>query len=539
MSIATPAEPTIESLLTDHTAPDSWVCRYAAMAQLFDEVRRRYPCPPASGLSLLHPRHSLPANQLRLLEQLAKGYTTDVQIPSRLAVFVRWIRCVVYALQETLSLLWVKPQLWRALGRARHVSAMVVIKTWWFGPEAGSRTTDFYFGSLAQQLRARGISTVWLCGDTREIVDPAFAKAALTCSSGPAVPEALLVPIWAPLMVAARQLKTALSLRRWAARERDGSLARVCAMAAVESVQPITLRNTLHFYSAKAAVKRWRPRAFVTLYEGQPWEQPAWQGVKAADATCLIVGYQHTVLMQHSLEVLSPRRIPGQIAAPEVVLCVGEVTAAMLAERHQPLGTRLVTFGTFRRAATESAPRPGPEPARRTVLVLPEGIPSEARALFDFATQLAKIATDHHFIFRCHPVLPFERIRPALREDPLRLPNIELSPRDPISEDFARSSVVLYRGSSSVLYALLHGLKPLYVHEESLPDVDPLFALKGWREAVASPDEASHVLRRYAETGSAAAQEFWQPAADYANAYTCVASEESIARLLDAVGWPS
>ena len=177
-----------------------------------------------------------------------------------------------------------------------------------------------------------------------------------------------------------------------------------------------------------------------------------------------------------------------------------------------------------------------PRPDRRTVLVIPEGIFTETKLLFDFAMQAASDLRDHHFIFRCHPVLPFEQIRAHLHGAPERLPNIELSTHNSLAADCARSSVALYRGSSTVLYAVLSGLKPLYVHDDRFPDADPLFALTQWRQTVASPEDLQESLRHYAATPPTDAAEQWRPSASYVHAYTTPVNEASLDRFLDAVG---
>lgn len=177
-----------------------------------------------------------------------------------------------------------------------------------------------------------------------------------------------------------------------------------------------------------------------------------------------------------------------------------------------------------------------PRPDLRTVLVIPEGIPIEYESLFGFALRAAAEFPDHRFIFRCHPVLPFEAIRPSLPVPPERFPNIEISERASLTADCARSSVALYRGSSAVLYAVLHGLKPFYLHDGRVPNADPLFALTQWRQTVTSLDEFRDGLARYAATPSAEAVEQWRSSADYATEYTRPMNDASLDQLLDAVG---
>ncbi|MDP3722479.1 MAG: hypothetical protein Q8R91_03155 [Candidatus Omnitrophota bacterium] len=513
--------------------PRRWLERYAALTELMYEVRRLCPRLPVLGLSTVHPRHAVPPDHLWLMGP------APLTLPSPLGLVARWVRCVLFAARESLGLLWVKPQVWRDLRRLTREPATVILKTWGFGPEALHRTEDFYYGTLPQQLEARGISCLVLCGDTRERLDTAFAKTLLRRPTIRTVPEQLLVPIWAPLVTAVRQFATAVALRRLAQRAEQPSLARVAAAACLDSLQPITVRNILHFSIARKAVKTWGAKVFVTLYEGQPWEKPAWHGAKAAEATCVTVGYQHTVIMPHSLSLLSPNRNSWERSTPDVVLCLGEIPLQMMASGHQPLGSRLVSFGTFRRSDHHAPAAPSPQFQRRTVLVVPEtGVIREAKLLFNFAMQAASLATDHRFILRCHPAMPFHRLRPHLAGEPSALPNMEVSDRPSIGEDFARSSVVLYRGSSAVLYAVLHGLKPIYLQDADYPDVDPLFEVTGWRERVDSPEAMSEALQQYLTVDEAQAMQQWRRTVEYVNRYTRAVDAAAIDRFLQAVGCP-
>jgi hypothetical protein len=169
-------------------------------------------------------------------------------------------------------------------------------------------------------------------------------------------------------------------------------------------------------------------------------------------------------------------------------------------------------------------------------MVVPEsGVAHEPQLLFNFAMRVADRLPDHRFIFRSHPVKPFAQVLPDLERDPRRYPNIEITDHS-FGMDLKRSSVVLYRGSSSVLYAIPHGLKPLYLHHDRHPHVDPLFALNGWRSHVATPHDAADVLQRYAQSPKEKEIDEWRRAVEYVDAYTMPVTEESIGRFLEAVG---
>lgn len=528
----TSQEGAVENKARGDSSPSARLVQYQELARLAYSVLSQCPSLPALSVSMGNPRHPLPAEYLALGDRLE----SDKSAPPLTLVAKEWTRCLLYALRETLRILRLKWRAGRLLRQARRVPAEVVMKTWVFGSNGLSNEADFYYGTLPRSLQQRGIRCVLLCGDALggAAEQDAFARRALSQTHMRYIPEKAMAPVWAPLLIACDQLITSLKLRRLGQKSKNRKFSTVSAHACLDCLRPHTTAASLYFYIARTAVKNWGPKVFMTLYEGQAWEKSSWLGAKMADRNCVTVGYQHTVVMPHSLSLISPNNGSWKPQTPDCVLCLGEATIAMMKPGHRLNGTRFVPFGSFRRAPGDSLPRP-PKPGRRTVVVVPEGIIPEAKLLFNCALLAASSAADHHFILRCHPMLPFERVRPHLERDPEALPNVEIS-EGPIENDFARSSVVLYRGSSSVMYAVLHGLKPIYLHNDEHQDVDPLFELAHWREYVSSPDEVRQLLQQYAETSEESASEQWKSAFEYVSTYTMPVGDASIDRFLTAVG---
>ncbi len=509
----------------------TWVESYRRLGRLIDEVRRRVPDVAVLACSSLHPRNPVPPEHHLALADLAAGASARAPSWPRLVRALAWT--ALAAARDAAIAVGVRLVGGRAVRRIEH--ADVVLKTFGFGPDSITPGNDFYYGNLPALLAERGLSSVVVCGDARTTPPRAFARAVLARSGAPAVPEWALVPWWAPFAALVRQAAAAWRLRA-VARSADRDMARVAAGACAEALTPGALRHHAAYYVARTAVRRWRPRAFVTLYEGYPWEKLAWHGVKAADPSCLTVGYQHTVVMRgHTLALTAPNTGSWELATPDVALCLGDGTRRLLEPGHRGSATRLTTFGTFRWSALRSQPAP-PAPERRVVLVLPEGNVPECRHLFDAALAIARRLPDHRFVFRCHPILPFAEVRAHLAAAPEHFANVELSERPRIEEDFARASAVLYRGSSSVLYAVTAGLKIVYLEREGQPDNDALFELDGWRDRVSTDDELVEALRAYAATGRDAAEKAWRDALEYVGAYTTPVTAASVDRFLEAIG---
>jgi hypothetical protein len=479
------------------------------------------------------------SNDSSIARRWLKAALGRVGLLSGVQLLRAWFHCLHYALRYSIASIRLRSRFGSLLRELQKNPVAVILRTTCIDLRNLSSSDDFIYGKLPPTLLEQGVSCLMLCHDYKEAFwggrETEFARATLSRKSIRSVPEQILVPWWAPVAAACNQLLTSLILGRLGAKTIDRKLAAVYSHAREECLDPQTTLRMLLFYSARKAVTIWRPRVLANLYEGGAEEKLVWHGAKAADTTCVTVGYQHGIVMRHSLSLTSPNFGSWETAAPDVALCLGPSTLNMMKAGHELHKTRLVLFGSYSRTLSRSLQRP-PRPARRTVLVVPEGSAAEARRLFDFSMRVAALLPDHHFIFRCHPARTFAEYRPHLERSPEEFYNIELSNSKSLVDDCGRSSVVLYRGSSSVLMALLRGLKPVYLRVNGAPDIDALFELTRWRHCVSSVDEMVQLLRRYAVESDEMAAAEWRPAAIYVNDYALPADDSSVDRFKDAVG---
>ena len=94
-------------------------------------------------------------------------------------------------------------------------------------------------------------------------------------------------------------------------------------------------------------------------------------------------------------------------------------------------------------------------------LVLPEGFLSECLHLFQFSISYALKHPDIHFIFRLHPEMTFNELRNNSNIFKNMPKNIIMSKND-LQHDIKKSQFALYRGSTSIYFAVIKGLKPIY-----------------------------------------------------------------------------
>lgn len=519
------------------------------LADALYTVRRRCPFLPVLAVQWMHPKHPVHPVQQKILHKVRTwaGKAPQRNFIRRCLIYIqgigesawRIVRCIFYAVCMSLMIIWLRCIIWRQMRELTNRRFSIILKTWIFGPARQQEDIDFYYGDLQHRLLKQGVTCLLLCGDGSGSKDWfSFAKAHISNSGLSRLPEKCLIDPIAPLKMAILQIVTSFKLQRLKSEVSDPLIKQICSFASLDCLSPGTTLSGLFFWIGRKAVQIWRPKAFVTLYEGHGWEKCLWWGAKTVDSSCRTVGYQHTVLFPHSISLLKPHVYDGEHSTPDVVLCLGERTKSMMQQGHIPRQSRLITFGSFRRDGSDQM-FVMPRPARRIVLVLPEGILDEAKLLFDWAMRVSQSLPDHRFVFRCHPVLPFAQVWHCLDGVPERCSNIEISDRDSIADDFARSSVMLYRGSSAALYGVLYGLKPIYLQIDECNDSDVLFELKEWRERARSVLETEQILRRYAATTENDACGEWQSAAAYVKSYTMPVDDSSLDRFLAEVNLPN
>jgi hypothetical protein len=406
-------------------------------------------------------------------------------------------------------------------------SVDVLIVSWLINVDHIEMKDDFYFGDLQARLARRGLSS--LLALRNQTGHPTASLIERAKRTGPC--SRLMLPD-----VYNFTEQFSFLLRSWRARRALGRVAQeqkssLCAMAAQEARHHAVSHPTLVNLNLHAQMldlcRRTLPAMVITLYEGHAWERCVWHAAKSVAPETLCVGYQHTILLKHAHAV---KRSLNKNCDPDLVLTVGRVTRRMLESCDQLATIRFVTFGTHRYSS-------GPEHGLRTnssVLVLPEGNARECFQLFKFALECAHRLPDVRFLFRTHPVFPFDRIRRKLLQPGKSLPpNVEISRSKRVEEDFARAGYLLYRGSSTVIYGVLAGLKPFYVSIAGEIEIDPLYELECWREHVDSVENFLDRYRTYGKQSTNSATAEWSTARDYCAGYAKPVDETAIDELLN------
>lgn len=504
------------------------------LAEVLERVRRMCPSLAVWAIRWMYLKHPLHPIQKTLMRR--EGWADALR---RMPGWF-WLvsRCVWYAGTLSARLVFLRVLLRREFATLTRQSFDLVARTCCRGTQQLPHGRDFYYGDLQQRLAQRHVRMLLLCSDVRDIPWRTFAKSQVALGPVWKLPELCLVHPLAPIHMMWNQLLSAGRLFRLARRLDEPLTRAVATFAARDCLLPDTAFAGLTFWVAKAAVRTWHPRAFLTLYEGHAWERCAWWGVKTADASCRTVGYQHAMVFRESLSLVAPSADGDGRSIPDMVLCLGQVALELLRAGHARHHVQLLRFGSFRHLTSEHSPGPQ-HPNRRTVLVTPEGIVSETSALFAFAAACASRLPAYTFILRMFPGTAMPGVMKTVKQSLAQFPNLILSDRADIQDDYARSSIIMYRGSSSVLYGTLKGLLPVYVHVDALIDADPLYMLTSWRRVCATPEEFAAIVEAYEQIPDHQRTAEWGGVASYLRQYAEPVSDAAIEALLTSVGVPT
>jgi hypothetical protein len=379
--------------------------------------------------------------------------------------------------------------LMRSLG-ARHLTPQsqgpidVLIVSYLLKPDQLQQSDDFYFGALQRQLKDQGATSLLvlinhLTGDrnVQTLPPTSFPRLILPRT----ISAATEVNIWLQCASAYR------SLRREAARSRNCGDSGLATLASRQALSASTADNLRMHASVAKICQAVNPKMVITTYEGTVEERLIWHAARTAGSRPLCVGYQHALMLRRAHAIRRPVAAPGIDCDPDVIMTLGEIPHAALANSPGLQTVRLIQYGSHRRAPLPELPPPQHRPRR--CLVLPDADARECAALFNFALTCARHRPDIGFTLRPHPMVDTQTLLhrlPALQQLP---ENVSLSMDKPLVQELAQARYCLYRGSSAAMHAVLAGVKPYYLAQPDELPFDCLFELSDWRETVTSPED--------------------------------------------------
>jgi hypothetical protein len=344
---------------------------------------------------------------------------------------------------------------------------------------------DNYIGNLAERLQRHGISSVNALIDHTGSA-PAGISQNWSSSTTPRVVLSRQLGFLGELAISSRLARAALGL----AGNAVGRNAELARFAALDVLSPAARDAVRIADQIGALVRRLKPRIVMTTLEGHSWERLAFHAAHQVDRSTVCVGYAHAPLfpMHHALTAHL-----GNGFDPDVIMVPGDVSLSILQNNPAMAGSDIRILGSIRSfAKDEELPS---TPQSKVCLLLPEGLSDEVAALIRLSLEASPSCPNVRFRIRLHPAMSkegFVKERPEFANLP---PTFEWSIERSLNVDLAEASWAVYRGSTAVISAPLLRTKPLHYRVPGdLVDIDPLFALRGYREIVESPAELARIL---------------------------------------------
>lgn len=363
--------------------------------------------------------------------------------------------------------------------------------------EGGKTEKDFYYGSLPSFLeKNKGLTTLTGLIDHTASFKSITEKQSIDATGLHRFLFPKTISFSNELRFAGQCFSSFRKLTAEYFREKDPEKKQILCEAAIHALSPETTNALRIGELIKNILRQTGAGSLVITWEGRSWERLAFQSAHSVNMSIKCIGYQHTVLLASSHAL---KRSLGKTYDPDILFTIGSTTAAVLRSSGQFTQTEIISFGSYRLSGSAK------EKLRHhsgglTCLVAPEGIETESVLLFGFAIQLAKQLPDMQFVFRTHPVLPYEWLAKKFSSLAALPLNCRLSELADINDDFQRSDILLYRGSSVAIYAALNGLRPVYYAIPGELTVDPLYLPDDWKLKVENADDFIQAITMHTST---------------------------------------
>jgi len=279
----------------------------------------------------------------------------------------------------------------------------------------------------------------------------------------------------------------------------------------------IQIIQYLHYKCTKRFLREFPADRFLQTYENNPWERMCILAVRENCPAAKIIGFQHTVVPQASLNVFISPQERDMAPLPDKVLTVGQVPKEIMKKYGAYEGYDIQEGCALRHEyifQLKSLPRK----REGKILMALEGI-REAAQMVDYV--IAQLGNDARYQIkvRTHPVLPWSYFEKELIRRRNRPAGILVSKDTSLQEDIQWADIVVYWGSTVVLEALKMGRPAIHFDNGALLSFDPLFENSYLKWKVRAQDSLSDVIQKIHESGEDEFSRHQKQALEYIDRY--------------------
>ena len=232
------------------------------------------------------------------------------------------------------------------------------------------------------------------------------------------------------------------------------------------------------YFFLKKNLKYLNPKKIIFTYEGYSWEKLIIKSSKEFNKKIKCIGYQHVVINNYNFGLL--RKINGEYK-PDLIWSNGKISKRILS-KSKNFKNKIYNIGYLKKKEEVNFKHFKKKSLK--VLVIPEGIYSECKKLFEYSFECAKNNKDIKFVWRLHPVIDKKKLEKIVNFNFNNIPKNIIISNQKISLDSKKCSHVLYRGSAAVIESIIWGCQPIYLNYDKKIYFDPLVYLNYKKDVV-------------------------------------------------------
>ena len=354
---------------------------------------------------------------------------------------------------------------------------------------------DFYFGNIPSQLTEKNYtSLIALINQSGSECDYISSK----WKDNNKVPRIILsktIGFVNEFKILLRLIKESKRLKIEINKENNKFQKKVLSMASNECLSNRSMINLRIAFQIKILVKKFNPKYLIITHEGHSFERIIFSYAREANKEIKCIGYQHANVfrLQHAI----CRNLKFQYN-PDAVFTSGINGKSKLKKSKKLNKIFIEMIGSnrsFNRNYIKYKKNKNITSQKQTCLVIPEGLLSECFILFDFSLNCAKLFPNIKFIWRLHPGIDFDiHIKNKYHN---KLPRNIIISKQTLEKDFSSSNWALYRGTTTIIQALISGIKPIYLKIPFEINIDPLHKLKNWHAVTSDANDFGNIINNF------------------------------------------
>jgi len=377
---------------------------------------------------------------------------------------------------------------------------------------------DFYFGNIPDNLKNTGynslIALINHTGNESDFLSEKWNKKNI-------VPRVILsrtINFFDELKIFLDLRKESIRLKKLAKKEKSNLKRNILFRAAEECITNRSMINLRIAFQINKLVSKLKPKLLIITHEGHAFERVIFSCARKVQKNIYCIGYQHAIIfrLQNSVYL----KLKDQFN-PNEILTSGIIGKNKLESAKTLTNIPIKVLGSSRYMENKIPLKFKTEKVKnnkknkKMILVIPEGLVSECYTLFDFSLKCAIRFPEIIFIWRLHPGINFvTQVNNYNRYK--NLPKNIIVSKKTLKEDFNRCDWALYRGTTTIIQAILFGLRPIYLELVNEFNIDPLEKIKNWRVVVKNINDFKNVMNNNSKHWS---KKKWLLSRNYCNKF--------------------